>query len=86
MGWRKGEIQNILYEEISHLLTQFLNSLFQGACCRGAHYALAIFGAALVLTVCVLISIETYNAFFSKDDNSTNPNIVTQSPNTNGFG
>ena len=31
----------------------------QGPCCKGAHYALGLFGVLLVLTVCVLITWET---------------------------
>ena len=34
-------------------------SLLQGPCCKGAHYALGVFGVLLVLTVCVLITWET---------------------------
>jgi len=32
---------------------------YSGPCCKGAHYALGVFGVLLVLTVCVLITWET---------------------------
>ena len=31
----------------------------QGPCCKGAHYALGVFGVLLVLLVCILITWET---------------------------
>jgi len=63
------------------------NPEYSGACCKGAHYCLGMFGAALVLAVCILITIETIRSVLAyNDDNSTDPSLVTQTPNTNGFG
>ena len=43
----------------NNFVLSLLLSPLQGPCCKGAHYALGLFGVLLVLTVCVLITWET---------------------------
>ena len=54
-----------------------LLSPMQGPCCKGAHYALGLFGVLLVLTVCVLITWETVVGIINYEAANT-----TQTPPT----